>query len=90
MSVSTERTPRITFSRIGKKDSSATMMIFEVIPNPNQMMNSGIRATLGTTCEATITGRIACSSQATRPSTIPRASPRTSAIAEADQRLPPA
>ena len=47
--VSTERTPRITFSRIGKNASSATMMIFDVIPNPNQMMNSGISATLGTT-----------------------------------------
>jgi len=29
-----------------------------------------------------MTGRIACSSQATRPSTIPRASPSTSAIAK--------
>ncbi len=41
--------PKITFRRIGKNDSSATMMIFEVIPNPNQMMNSGISATFGTT-----------------------------------------
>ena len=47
--MSTDRTPRITFSRIGKNASSATMMIFDVIPNPNQMMNSGISATLGTT-----------------------------------------
>ena len=50
------------FSSIGKNAIIATMMIFDVIPKPNQMMNSGISATFGTTCEATMTGRIACSS----------------------------
>ena len=47
---------------MGKNAIIATMMIFDVIPKPNQMMNSGISATFGTTCEATMTGRIACSS----------------------------
>ena len=54
---STDRTPSCTLSMIGKNAISAAMMIFELMPKPNQMTNSGMSATLGTTWEATMSGR---------------------------------
>src|SRR5262245_2995613 len=65
---------------IGKNASIADMITFEVIPKPNQITNSGISATLGTTCEATMSGRRVRSSHGTLPSTTPTATPHTTAI----------
>ena len=39
----------MVFSISGKKQTSAVMTTVEVIPKPNQTMNSGASASLGTT-----------------------------------------
>ena len=41
---------------IGKKAISAPITILGIRPKPNQTMNSGPSATLGTACVATIQG----------------------------------
>ena len=77
---STERTPSCTLSMIGKKPISAAMMIFELMPKPNQITNSGMSATLGTTWEATMSGRRLISISGTLPRITPVITPKTSAI----------
>jgi hypothetical protein len=67
---------------IGKNARIAAMMILDVVPNPNQITNSGMNATFGTTCRATIAGCSARSSQTMRPRIAPAAMPTNSAIAK--------
>jgi hypothetical protein len=51
---STERTPTMVLTSIGKKMVSAQTRILLSRPVPNQITSNGARATIGTDCEATI------------------------------------
>ena len=56
MSASTDLNPAMLATTIGKKDNRNTTSSLGVKPNPNQMMNSGATAILGTICKNTMTG----------------------------------
>lgn len=54
---STERIPTIVFTKIGKKQMSATRTTFDSMPKPNQTMTRGASATLGTDWSPTTNGK---------------------------------
>src|SRR5690625_1635624 len=76
---STERTPSSTFSMIGKKARMTARRILEVMPKPNQMMNSGTKATFGATCVMMMIGRRLISIHGSFPRTTPTSRPEATA-----------
>ena len=72
-------TPSTVLLMIGRKASTAAITTFEPMPKPNQTMNSGTSAILGTTCTATRIGCSARSSHATLPNRMPALPPSSNA-----------